>query len=247
MFHRVFVLAILCCSFDSIKCSQRHIALVDIVRMGEDYHGHIHVDGNPIKLNLTRPGTTIFTPEFRLTAATADQWGNVIYEDITPTVNLTHVEESIYEDEEANAIFRVHHVDGKIRMIRMHGIMDNIHIAHDGEDHFAVIHDYSTPPKASGKDYIPIEGPLEFDSSVEPRQMSTVYPELYITVDNKMWRDLKQDNSYTLAYLSVFMRGVNNRYKTVSDPSIQYRVVTATILNVNLMIFWHHQARNPVQ
>ncbi|CAG7838535.1 unnamed protein product [Allacma fusca] len=229
MLGKTTLFAILCLSFEGIRSapSSRHTAVVNFAPIGEAFHGEIHVNGEPFQLKLKPQESSVFTPEFRLAAAEIGPEGETIFRDVTPSDNMADWENNIYVDEDANAIFKMEHVDGEMRL---QGIMDNIHIAHDGKDHIATIRDDPPLLDPTKTDYVSTGVSLEFDDDVDTRQAVSASPELFIFVDNKMWKDLNRSDSAIMTYLSVFIRGVNNRYRTVSDPSITYKIVKAIII-----------------
>ncbi|CAG7731772.1 unnamed protein product [Allacma fusca] len=145
---------------------------------------------------------------------------------------MDEIENSIYVDTNANAFLKIRDVNGDFEL---HGIVDNFHISHDGERHFAVSHIPTQPITANDYKHI-VETHnstrITRESGQNPRGLpNIVEPELLIFVDYAIFNNaMGRSNSKLTDYLQILVRAVNNRYAVTPDPIIRFKIVGAVAL-----------------
>jgi len=64
------------------------------------------------------------------------------------------------------------------------------------------------------------------------RAISAASPELFILFDYANTRTFSGSNNAIVEYLSILLHAINNRYRTINDPQIQFKISGLTAIQV---------------
>ncbi|CAG7830060.1 unnamed protein product, partial [Allacma fusca] len=111
--------------------------------------------------------------------------------------------------------------------IRLHGILNNIHIAHNGTAHVATL---SNAGAGGVSDYVNLNRKLTPSASPlrSRRQAVQATPEVHFIVDKDMYAAFDFEKMRVTEYVLIAMRMVNNIYAASADPIIRFKVSSAT-------------------
>jgi hypothetical protein len=192
----------------------------------------ITLNGNTYKseLFLNTSGSSIFTPTFQYLVAKEDAHGRVYLVDDTPSAAaMQKIEQNFFVDHHTGSAVSVKNHQGQVTV---HGVTNN-HALIPSSGSVHQIRELKTdPPTSAFKDYVELhdDHELSFMSgpALSPRATVSSEPEVWVIFDYKNTEGFNQDRAKILDYLGVFFHAINNRYATVPDPSIRFRISGVT-------------------
>ncbi|XP_068230933.1 A disintegrin and metalloproteinase with thrombospondin motifs like [Palaemon carinicauda] len=224
-----FLLALLAVSAQALVVSQKattHTAPatvrmgrsrspLDPLRMEVEAFGEVH------KLSLI-PSPSPLSVDFKLLTPAFDEEGLLTVVDVEEEDDDDSLSE-LYHDPDTGSVVLI---DGD----KVEGfITPTLSLQIEADGTHKAIRQYSPIPEEMGHDYVKVpEGVLKGQPSSKKnmREAVNVTPEVFLVIDSDLASNF-DTNTKLRRYLSVFWNAVNQRFATISDPSINLVLVGA--------------------